>query len=111
MDEGGWISLNGCNACINSLLCGKLGNCALLTIDKHLPNSKKKRKLITRLRTYCNDHQIVWLKEMVAKHSGVSAKQDKDEWAHVDAMVKENCGNVNLTRIEKLFLESLNKKR
>lgn len=47
-----WISLNGCNSCINSNVCNELGNCVLLSVDSLYPvNNKKKRRVIQRIRT------------------------------------------------------------
>ncbi len=97
--EEEWKSLNGCNACINTKLCDNVGNCVLLTIDKHFPdNVKKKRRLISRLRTYQNDHQLTYLKEMICENKGVGVEV-------------EDVPTIRLTLIEKMFIESLNKKR
>ena len=81
-------------------MCKQLGNCVLLTIDLHFPeNNKKKKRLITKLRTYCNDHQIHYLKEVIEKTKEPSEREI------------ENIPTIRLTIIDKLFIENLKQKR
>ena len=89
--EEPWIVLSGCNACINTSACEKLGNCVMLTIDKAIPEyNKRKRKLITRVR------------------NGAQVNFD-DLFVEQQEVYQEPV--VNLTVFEKMAINSLNNKR
>jgi hypothetical protein len=89
--EEPWIVLSGCNVCINTSACEKLGNCAMLTIDKAIPEyNKRKRKLITRVR------------------NGTQVNFD-DLFVEQKEVYQEPV--VNLTVFEKMAISLLSKKR
>ena len=46
---------------------------------------------------------------MLVKPSKEPVIAAHDDWAHVDEMAREIGGNVNLTQIERLFIESFKK--
>lgn len=89
--EEPWIVFSGCNSCINTVTCERVGSCVMLAVDKAIPEyNKRKRKLITRIR----NGAPVDLKELL----WVEGKEDP-------APV------INLTVFEKMAISSLNKKR
>lgn len=88
--EEPWIVLSGCNSCINTVTCERVGSCVMLAVDKAIPEyNKRKRKLITRIRNGAS----VDLKELL--------------WVEGE----EEVPVVNLTVFEKMAISSLNKKR
>ena len=111
MENDGWVSLNGCNACINSSICKDLGNCVLLTVDEHFPvNDKRKRKAIQRLRgmphmTREKIDEIVWdvLDSFKVKVTGQDNRPKDPE----EKTYRTWNGPVRLTVIEKMCINSL----
>ena len=102
MDEEEWEVLHGCNSCINTAVCEKLGNCILLSINHAMPeNDKKKKRLISKVRTFGNGG----MEQLNAYKSQLEKQAGKKEVAVIDTPT------VRLTLLEKMFLESLNKKR
>lgn len=104
-NEEQWVSLNGCHTCINGALCKQLGNCAILTIDKHYPEyNKRKRRVIAHLKTFHTPNSMEYLIERIRK----DGKNHEEE-----LMAKESSSNpvVRLTKIEQIFIDSLNRKR
>ena len=100
-DNEEWKVHNGCNACINKSVCDAHGNCILLSINQCLPdNDKKKRKFISKVKTLGdrNIHRLKQLEEQIGIGKDKQLKQ-------VDVPT------VRLTSIERMFIESLNKKR
>ncbi len=99
-EEDVWKVLNGCNTCINTSVCDGLGNCVLLSIDSEMPeNNKSKKRLISKIRTFGNGDpkQLASYKKQMGKVS--------------EPVVKEYEPEIRLTLIEKMFIESLKKKR
>jgi hypothetical protein len=97
--EEPWVVLSGCNSCINTSACEKLGNCVMLTIDKAIPEyNKRKRKLITRIR---NGAQVN-LEELFVEQQEEKNVQQQEEFY---------MQTVNLTMFEKMAINSLSKKR
>ena len=96
--EEPWISHNGCNTCINSDVCEKLGNCVLLSIDLKYPeNNKAKRKLIQKIRTAPVASRHLFAEEFTMREKKlISNEADKPI--------------IRLTLIEKMFIENFNKR-
>lgn len=94
--EEPWISHNGCNTCINSEVCEKLGNCVLLSIDLKYPdNNKAKRKLIQKIRTAPLASRHLFAEEF--------AEREKE-------LDKKDMPIIRLTLLEKMFIDNLNKR-
>lgn len=94
--EEPWISHNGCNTCINSEVCDKLGNCVLLSIDLKYPdNNKAKRKLIQKIRT-----APLASRHLFAEEFSMREKEAVDNSIPV----------IRLTLLEKMFIDNFNKR-
>lgn len=102
MESEEWAVLSGCNACINSQLCNKMGNCALLNIDIIYPeNNKQKRDYIRRLRGgICRP-------DLMAQELSLKVQPKKEK----EVVYRTKQGKVNLTTIEKMFISYINKPR
>lgn len=94
MSNEGWVSLNGCNTCINTNFCKPLGNCAILSLDAKYPNNKRKRRLIQRIRTMEGGSVEYFVSQLTYKNFEEADTQ-----------------NITLTKLEKMFIEELNKPR
>lgn len=107
--EEPWINLTGCNSCINSSVCDSLGNCILLNINQAIPEyNKRKRRLIQRIRTYGNGsvEQIsAYIKKVEPQLENI------EEWPYYEKTYRTYSGKIGLTKLEKMFIENLNKPR
>ena len=120
IDEDGWISLNGCNACINTSICKAIGNCVLLTVNVHFPLfNKRKRNVINHIRQmplYTNGENvenIVWdlMDSFKPKFDMTKPVPQSSTHTPNEPVCRTYDGPVRLTVIEKMFIKSLNQKR
>lgn len=133
-----WVSLNGCNACINSVFCKELGNCAVLAIDaRHPVYNKSKMKIVDKVRTIATgpdtkrmvddllgrgiptmsdimkSHTLEELEEMWEKGFDDDFKSSFNKLTKrkPEPVVRTWDGKVRLTKIEQMFIDNLNQKR
>ena len=105
--EEEWKSLNGCNACINSEVCAELGNCVLLSIDAKFPDyNKEKRKIIQRIRSIPNANRKIYVQDILRQE-----KLKEEPMLEFEPEYRTWEGTVRLTRLEQMFIDSLNKRR
>jgi len=115
VNEEPWINLNGCNACINTIMCDKLGSCSLVLIDGKFPvYNKVKRKMMLRIRSVGHRNVDKMIAELKSDNIGdwVEPELTPRMWpTDTDGKYKESKVTKRLTRLEQMFISELNKPR